>query len=56
MSRENTTKLLGIGAAVATGIAATYYGYEQVSKRLPKYRQQCELLQQVCRKFKALLR
>ncbi len=41
--------VLGVGAAVATGVAAGIYGYEQVAKRLPKFRQQRELLQEVSR-------
>ena len=39
--------VLGVGAAVATGIAAGVYGYDQVSKRMPRYRQQRELVLEV---------
>lgn len=42
-----TAAVLGVAAGVATGIAAGVYGYEQVSKRMPRYRQQKELLQEV---------
>lgn len=44
MRSPATATVLGVGAAVATGIAAGVYGYEQVSKRMPRYRQQRELV------------
>lgn len=44
MRSPGAATVIGVGAAVATGIAAGVYGYEQVSKRMPRYRQQRELL------------
>lgn len=40
---------LGAGAALATAIAAGYYGYDQFTKRYPRYKEQCDLLQEVGR-------
>jgi hexokinase len=37
---------LGAGAAVATAIAAGYYGYDQFTKRYPKYKEQCDLFKE----------
>lgn len=47
MRSPGTATVLGVGAAVATGIAAGVYGYEQITKRMPRYKQQRELLAQV---------
>jgi hypothetical protein len=47
MRSPGAATVLGVGAAVATGIAAGVYGYDQVTKRMPRYRQQRELLLEV---------
>ena len=44
---SNSTPLLW-GAGLAAGAAAGYYVYDQVNQRLPKWRQQNELLNEVC--------
>ena len=46
-SPGNTAVALAAGAAVATGLAVGLSGYEQVSKRMPRYRQQQQLLKEV---------
>lgn len=51
MRAPGTATVLGVGAAVATGVVAGIYGYEQVAKRVPKYRQQRELLQEYEKKM-----
>lgn len=45
----DTQRFVGFSAAVAAGLLATAYGYGQVSKRLPNYRKQKELLKEVRR-------
>lgn len=47
MSARSSSVALGVGAAVGTSLALAYYGYDQISNRLPKWRQQRELLEQV---------
>lgn len=51
MRSPGAATVLGVGAAVATGIAAGVYGYDQVSKRMPRYRQQRELYQEYEKKM-----
>jgi hypothetical protein len=41
------TRGLLLGAALGAGLAATAYAYDQIRKRLPKYRQQAALLHEV---------
>jgi len=45
MNPENKGLLLG--AALGAGLAATAYVYDQIRKRLPKYKQQAALLHEV---------
>jgi threonine dehydrogenase-like Zn-dependent dehydrogenase len=49
MRAPGQATVLGVGAVglVATAAAAAYVG-DQVSKRLPRYRQQSELYAEVC--------
>ena len=46
-SATPSSRSLGITAAVCTGIAASYYAYSQIRKRLPDWKEQEKLLKEV---------
>jgi hypothetical protein len=45
-SRQQSVAL-GLAAAVSAGVGLGYVAYTQINKRLPRWRRQQELLQQV---------